>query len=94
MARLNKIGKGHTRVKVGDDGVTRVTLYDTVVVEFTEHAVILNAGEFKTVTTKNRMNQASNQFNLGYRVYQVKGVWWVSSRVIPAKFYNGMVIPR
>ena len=77
MAQMQKIGKVHTTVKTRD-GVTTVTYHETDVVEFTDDMVWLNTGGWDTVTTKTRMNQASNQFDLGYQVYQEKGKWYVS----------------
>ena len=39
--------------------------------------VTLNTGGWRTNTTKTRMNQASNQYGLGFQVYQSKGAWFV-----------------
>jgi hypothetical protein len=54
-----------------------VTYHDTDVVTFTEGVIVLQTGGFKTATTKLRMNQASNQYDLGYQVYQVNHEWMV-----------------
>lgn len=59
------------------DGRTKVIYHSTCVVSFTEGSIILNSGGWRTATTKARMNQASNQFRLGYYVYQKKGQWFV-----------------
>ena len=61
-----------------DTGKTVVTLHATPVVKFDPSQIILNTGGWFTATTRTRMNQASNQFNLGYGVYQNKGAWYVS----------------
>jgi len=61
--------------------VIRVTYHNTAVVEVTHNRIVLNTGGWKTVTTKRRMNQTSNQYGLKYRVYQSKGCWFV--------YYNG-----
>jgi hypothetical protein len=50
-----------------------------VVVSFSADYVILRTGGWNTVTTKARMNQASNQFNLGYCVNQTNFIWYVST---------------
>lgn len=40
--------------------------------------VWLNSGGWRTVTTKRKMVQASNQFGLGFTVHQRKGEWFVT----------------
>lgn len=57
--------------------VTRVTYHGTDVVIFDDEKIILNTGGWKTVTTKARMNLASQEFVLGYWVYRSKGLWYV-----------------
>ena len=61
------------------DGWTRMVYHNTCVAKF--HAetrkVVLNHGGYQTVTTKKRMNQFAKMFDLGYRVFQVKGEWFV-----------------
>ena len=54
-----------------------VKYHNTEVVKFTPKTIVLNTGGWKSNTTKTRMNQASNQFNLGYNVFQTKGKWYV-----------------
>ena len=76
MAQKDKIGTHKTKVFT-ENGVTFVKYHDTKVVSFTEDTIYLNNGGFLTNTTKTRMNQASNQFNLGYRVYQKNFDWFV-----------------
>jgi len=61
--------------------VIRVTYHDTVVVEITHNRIVLNTGGWKTVTTKRRMNQASQQYGLGYHVYQSSHRWYVYWKV-------------
>ena len=77
MTQLNKIGKVATNV-VERDGCTSVIYHDTIVVEFTDDMVWLNNGTWWTATTKTRMNQASNQFGLGFSVSQVDHQWYVN----------------
>lgn len=68
-------------------GRTQVSYHNTVVVDFdySRGTIILNTGGWKTATTKLRMNQTSNQFGLGYQVYQKNHSWYVR--------YHGEVIP-
>ena len=76
MASLRKIGSHRTTVTHGD-GVVRVTYHQTCVVEVRGGTITLRAGGWRTPTTKTRMNQAANQFDLRFRVVQEKGVWVV-----------------
>ena len=54
-----------------------ITYWSTPVVKFDSQKIILNTGGWKTTTTKARMNQASNQYNLGYQVAQKAFKWFV-----------------
>lgn len=77
MSRTNKLGKTATTVTQGPDGLC-VTYHQTNVVMVNKHGrITLDTGGWNSVTTKLRMNQASNQFGLGYQVYQNKGRWFV-----------------
>lgn len=60
-----------TNIRV-DNGFTIIRYHKTDVVQFNESQIILDNGGWHTATTAARMNQSSNQFNLGYRVYRVK----------------------
>lgn len=78
-----------------ENGMTNIRYHQTVVVSFNHEKIILNSGGYHTVTTKLRMNQASNQFGLGYDVYQKDFNWFVG---IPGtgtvEYFDGMEIPR
>lgn len=84
MARMSQIGKVATTVKTRE-GKTYVTYHSTDVVIFDNEKITLCTGGWETPTTCTRMNQASNQFDLGYKVYQKAGDWFVS--------YNGTIYP-
>ena len=87
MGQVNKLSRNNTSVW-SEDGDTFVRLHRTVVVTFSPSFVRLNTGGWYTVTTKTRMNQASNQFGLAYHVYQKGYDWFVtlpSGEVIPFK---------
>ena len=77
MSRYNKVGKHKTSV-VSKNAAMTVTYHPTEVVIATPTTITLNTGGWKTNTTKLRMNQAANQFDLGYCVYQHKNKWYVS----------------
>ena len=65
MPQMRTLSKANTRVTV-DNGRTSVQLHKTTILVFNEKTITLNTGGWYTTTTRNRMNQASNQFNLGY----------------------------
>ena len=90
MAQLNKVGKHRT--KVGKEGrETFVKYWHTKVVSFTEDTISLNNGGFLTNTTKARMNQASNEFGLGYRGYQKNYEWFVEHNGKTHEFTENMI---
>ena len=60
-----------------DGKYTFVVYRETAVVKFSDSEIILNKGGWETQTTKNRMNQASNEKSLGYVVRAKKGNWTV-----------------
>ena len=95
MAQQGQVGRVATTVKAGDGGYTRVTYHSTHVVTFSDHEVILNSGGWRTQTTKTRMNQASNQFGLGFRVSQRNHDWFVQvPGVGEVPFVDGMAFAR
>lgn len=69
-----------TRVLTDEDNKTRVFFHDTPVVSFNEKAIEPNTGGWRTRSTKVRMNQASQEFGLGFRVLQKKNEWFVEYR--------------
>ena len=56
---------------------TIVRLYETDIVSFDDESITLNHGGFKTPTTKRRMNQVSETFNLRFKVIQEDFIWFV-----------------
>ena len=94
MAQTSQVRGVATRIFV-EDGITCIQYHDTVVVKFNAEKIILNSGGWRTSTTKARMNQASNQFDLGFMVYQKNHQWFVSQggkEDIP--FEDGMIVTR
>lgn len=89
MTQTQKLSKYNTQViHTGMD--TIVIFHNTPVITIkrycphdkyiTTESIILDTGGWFTTTTKTRMNQASNQWKLGYHVYQDKGEWYVRYR--------------
>lgn len=61
-----------------NNGTTHISYRGTDVVSFNAQEITLRTGGWKTATTKTRMNQTANQFELGFQVYQDKGEWFVN----------------
>lgn len=94
--------KKATHGEVTDDGTRRVYYHRTPVVEWTDGAarkdgkvtVTLRSGGYETVTTKRRMNEVSEHYDLGFHVSQADYVWSVTvqthdgPKTLP--FENGM----
>lgn len=76
-AQTQRIGKGNTTVKKDGDNLT-VKFHDTDVVKATLNKITLDTGGWFTNTTKTRMNQASNEYSLGFNVFQKNKKWFVS----------------
>ena len=78
------LGTHKTTIK-HEGGETAVRYHWTDVVTFDNNTITLDTGGYDTVTTKRRMNQASDTFNLGFGVYQKNFNWFVD--------YKGKTIP-
>lgn len=77
MAAQSEIGRAHTRVYNDEYGFTYVKYHHTVVVRFDGKSVVLNSDGHKTNTTRVRMNQTAQQYNLPYKVIQSNFKWYV-----------------
>lgn len=77
MAQTQQIGRHATTVSTDEEGLTNVCYHSTNVVSFDDYWVKLRTGGWRTITTKLRMNQASWQFKLGYKVFQKDYSWYV-----------------
>lgn len=86
-------------------GWTALKFHDTEVIGFNEEMITLNSGGWQTVTTKRRMNQAADLYDLGIAVVQRHHDWWVHLRDrsgaffpleedCPLAFYDGITISR
>lgn len=85
MAQQNEVRGRSTAIFTDETGMTRIIYHNTAVVSFDNDKIVLNTGGYKTSTTKTRMNQAANQFRLGFSVIQKDFDWYVT--------YNGEKIP-
>lgn len=74
-----------------DQEYTKVIYHDTPVVSFNRDKIILDTAYWWSNTTKKRMNQVSEMFNLGYYVYQKDNQWYVDYRDVTYQFdMNGI----
>jgi len=95
VSQTHTIGTHRTNVEqLGDR--TYVRYHSTNVVEFDHLWITLDTGGHWTRTTKLRMNQASNEFDLGYRVYQRNFEWYVdlSDKSTVKMDTNRFIFPR
>jgi hypothetical protein len=93
--RLYQIGSHKTSVFTDSaDGFTKVIYWNTAVVSFNNSRIKLDSGGYETLTTKTRMNQASRQFNLDFRVFQKDFDWFVEYRGKVFNFSDGMILER
>ena len=68
-----------TTVSADDTAHVIVTYVSTQIVRVNrDDTITLNTGGYKTVTTKRKMNQAADQFCLGYSVQQRDHKWYVT----------------
>lgn len=93
MGQIHTIGKTATAV-YGENGYTCVRYHQTVVIKFNDKSIILNSGGWRSNTTKTRINQASNQFDLGVHVYQDNFQWLVLYNGVRHEFEDGMRLLR
>ena len=61
-----------------EKGNTIVVYYETAVVTFNDGEIILNTGGWWTRSTQDRMNWASKQYDLGYRIQRQGKVFHVT----------------
>ena len=72
------IGQYATTVSQNSDAI-RVTLHSTqIVVIYPNGRIVLDHAGWTTPITLRRMNQVSEEFGLGYRVYQKSFAWYVA----------------
>lgn len=93
MPQTRTISRKNTTVKTFD-GLTRVRLHQTEIVKFDASTIILNTGGWNTSTTRNRMNQTSNQFGLGFRVSSRAGKLTVTYKGKTYEFFETISFDR
>lgn len=95
VGQQSRLGTVATKVRKDSDGVVRVTYhYTDVVTIYPNGRIVLDHGGRWTATTKTRMNQASNQFGLGFHVYQQNWRWYVDVDGHEIKFDHSPLVIR
>ena len=96
MAKTDKV-EAHKTAIYHSDGYTCIRYHSTDVVRFNADEIVLDSGGWQTVTTKLRMNQASDMFHLGFRVSQRQHEWFVDYYAqgrLTFTFRDGMILER
>ena len=84
-----------TTVHTDDKDEMHVIYHKTAIVSFDQDKITLRSGGWETVTTKRKMNQASEQFNLKFSVYQKDYVWYVvTPQGHTIEFTDGITLKR
>lgn len=96
MAQQNRVGTTATTV-IGGRSSLSVIYHETEVVRVQDGKITLNSGGWKTATTKTRMNQATQQFDLNFHVHTKRGSWTVNRREVDGEvtsrpFSDGMAL--
>lgn len=86
--------RGVATAAIHNDNGVKVIYHQTLVVDYDKASktIRLDTGGWFTNTTKLRMNQASNEFCLGYWVSQVKGKWYVNYKGQKHEFKDDFII--
>lgn len=94
MAQQQQVGSVHTTVHTNEFGEIQCIYHKTKVASYnpSDGIIVLNTGGYFTATTKTRMNQFSNQYNLKFKVYAKRGDWFVSIGSKIVLFQNGVAV--
>jgi hypothetical protein len=84
---------GTARATLTVNGARHYVYHSTaVVIVNADRTIRLDSGGWLTATTKRAMNQASNQDELGFRVFQQAGEWFVHWQGRDVPFVDGMLL--
>lgn len=91
--RINKVSRYQTQV-TGNNEAGAVIYRGTTIVRWNADWIWLDSNGWQTVTTKRKMNQTSNEFDLPFSVYQHDWRWHVTTATGDHAFIDGMAIAR
>lgn len=86
----NKLSMYKTAIVESANGLSVVYHKTPIVSKNANGDITLNSGGYESVTTKKKMNQAANQFGLGFGVFQKNYVWYVTYKGQTLEFYDGI----
>jgi len=86
VTNLNKMKATTVRT---EEGVIFVRYHLTDIVRIEVDRITLDTRGYFTSTTKRRMNQVAETYELGYTVYQRKGKWLVDHKGKTFQFGSG-----
>ncbi|MCI0731761.1 MAG: single-stranded DNA-binding protein [Chloroflexi bacterium] len=75
----------------GKEGETVVVYYETAIVTFDDNQIILDTGDWWTVSTQGRMNWVSKEMDLGYEVHQNKQGWSIEYQGKPYDYKTNRI---
>ncbi len=85
--------KGTARTQLTVNGTRHYVYHSTaVVIVNPDNSIRLDSGGWRTVTTLRAMNQASAQDDLGFRVFQRRGGWFVTWQGRELPFADQMLL--
>lgn len=85
--------KGTARAQLTVNGARHYVYHRTaVVIVNSDRTIRLDSGGWRTATTRTAMNQASNQDELGFRVFQRAGDWLVTWQGRELPFADQMLL--
>lgn len=88
-----QVFRGTARAILRDEEGTNYIYHKTAIVKkYYDGKIKLNSGGWFTRTTKTAMNQASNQDNLGFGVFQKNHDWFVTYKEETLPFKDGMIL--
>lgn len=93
MSKVPLKRKSNTKVLHNHVGID-VYYHGTRIVTTTPTSFTLNSGGWHTLSTKQRMNQTSQEYNLGFHVWQMDWKWYVDYQGKTNNFYDGITFDR
>lgn len=93
MSRSDKLSMYKTTISYSENkDFMTITYHATPIVRVNDKEIILNFGGYDTVTTRRKMNQASQQFGLGYSVFREKGKTYIAYKHHKTEYNGSMII--
>lgn len=90
-SKQTHIGTHKTTVTTEGNQIA-IRYHNTNVVKFSPNWIVLDSGGFRSATTKKRMNQTSQVYNLGYKVFQKNYNWFVDYQGKTIEYDNNQLI--